>query len=191
MATFGPRPQKQVPTARAAKPAGNVDAEWTHDLHSLNNPPTGPAPRGPKPPRGHHQDRLHTALHGSASSPALNHQFNIIGSSKPGISIRGVAGPYIVVAKNLAQGTTVEDIESAMAPIGGVVLACTLIVEQPKVIAEIEFETREGADNVVATLNNQSVSFPSYLLVISAYHVSALGRRQYLKCLSQDRCPSK
>jgi hypothetical protein len=160
MATFGPRPQKQVPVARAAKPAGNVDAEWTHDLHSLNNPPTGPVPRGLKAPRGGRQDRLHTALHGSASSPALNNQFNIIGSSKSGISIRGVAGPYIVVAKNLAPGTTVEDIESAMVPIGGAVLACTLIAEQPKVIAEIEFETREGADNVVDTLNNQSVSIP-------------------------------
>jgi hypothetical protein len=157
MATFGPRPQKQVGAGRGDRPAGNVDAEWTHDLHSLNNPPGGSVPRGPKASRGNLQDRLHTALHGSASSPALNSQFNIIGSSKSGISIRGVAGPYIVVAKNLAPGTTVEDIESAMTPIGGVVLACTLITERPKVIAEIEFETREGADNVVETLNNQSV----------------------------------
>jgi hypothetical protein len=157
MATFGPRPQKPVAAGRVDRPTGNVDAEWTHDLHSLNNPQGASAPRAPKAPRGIRSDRLHTALHGSASSPALNSQFNIIGSSKPGISIRGVAGPYIVVAKNLAPGTTVEDIESAMVPIGGVVLACTLIAERPKVIAEIEFETKEGADNVVETLHNQSV----------------------------------
>lgn len=160
MATFGPRPQKPVTTARNDKPAGNVNAEWTHDLHTLNNPQGGGAFRAPKAPRGVRSDRLHSALHGSASSPALNSQFNIIGSSKPGISIRGVAGPYIVVTKNLALGTTVEDIESAMVPIGGVVLSCTIIAERPMVIAEIAFETKEGADNVVETLNNQSVIPP-------------------------------
>lgn len=64
----------------------------------------------------------------------------------------------MVVAKNLAPGTTAADIESAMIPIGGVVLSCRLIAERPKVIAELAFETKEGADNVVDTLNNQNVS---------------------------------
>jgi hypothetical protein len=61
------------------------------------------------------------------------------------------------MAKNLAMGTTAADIESAMTPIGGVVLGCRLIAERPKVIAEIIFETKEGADNVVDTFNNQNV----------------------------------
>jgi hypothetical protein len=142
---------------------GNVDAEWTHDLHALNNPAAdnvAQIPRGPKAGRGNRNDRLYTALNGSASSPALNSQFNIVGSAKTtaGISIRGLAGPYIVIAKNLASGTTAADIESAMTPVGGVVLGCRLIAERPKVIAELIFETKEGADNVVETFNNQNVS---------------------------------
>lgn len=154
----------------APKPAGDVNADWTHDLHNLNSPDSA-VPRGPRaarPQRGNRQQQLHHALNGSASSPALNSQFNIIGSSKPGISIRGVAGPYIVVAKNLAPGTTVADIESAILPIGGKVMECILIAERPKVIAEIEFETKEGADNVVDTLNNQNVRLPIEKLFISS-----------------------
>jgi hypothetical protein len=143
--------------AVAKPPVGNVDAEWTHDLYSSN---TGIAnvPRGPRAQRQNRNDRLNSALSGSASSPALHSQFNIVGTAKPatGINIRGSAGPYIVIAKNLAPGTTVADIESAMAPIGGAVLSCRLIAERPKVIAELVFETKEGADNVVDTLNNAS-----------------------------------
>jgi RNA recognition motif len=62
------------------------------------------------------------------------------------------------MAKNLAPGTTAADIESAMTPVGGVVLGCRLIAERPKVIAELIFESKEGADNVVETFNNQNVS---------------------------------
>ncbi|KAH8767987.1 hypothetical protein BGZ57DRAFT_472192 [Hyaloscypha finlandica] len=150
------------PARASPKPnAGNVDAEWTHDLHTLNNPAADKVaqiPRGPKAGRGNRNDRLYTALNGSASSPALNSQFNIVGSAKTtaGISIRGLAGPYIVIAKNLAVGTTAADIESAMTPVGGVVLGCRLIAEQPKVIAELIFDSKEGADNVVDTFNNQN-----------------------------------
>lgn len=154
------------PARATAKPSpGNVDAEWTHDLHALNNPAAAKAaqlpPRGPKAARGTRNDRLYNALNGSASSPALNGQFNIVGTAKTsaGISIRGLAGPYIVMAKNLAPGTTAADIESAMTPVGGVVLGCRLVAERPKVIAELIFETKEGADNVVETFNNQNVSF--------------------------------
>jgi hypothetical protein len=134
----------------------------------LNNPAADKVaqiPRGPKAGRGNRNDRLYNALNGSASSPALNNQFNIVGSAKTtaGLSIRGLAGPYIVSAKNLAPGTTAADIESAMTPIGGVVLGCRLIAERPKVIAELIFETKEGADNVVETFNNQNVSGPRLL----------------------------
>lgn len=103
--------------------------------------------------------RLNAVLNGSSSSPALNNQFNII-TSKPtkGISIRGLAGPYTIVAQNFAPGTTAADIESAMVPIGGTVVSCRLISARPTVIAEIVFESKEGADNVIDTFNNQTVS---------------------------------
>ncbi|KAH6684357.1 hypothetical protein B0J14DRAFT_10366 [Halenospora varia] len=156
VSTTAKNPRHAKPDTKPAP--GNVNAEWTHDLHTLNNPRSSAVPRGPRGGRANrNNERIYSALNGSAS-PAVNSQFNIIGSSKPatGISIRGIAGPYIVVAKNLARGTTVADIESAMAPIGGVVLKCNLITERPNVIAEIEFETKEGADNVVDTLNNQN-----------------------------------
>lgn len=76
------------------------------------------------------------------------------------MSIRGLAGPYVVMAKNFVLGTTVADIESAVTSVGGVTLNCRIIAERPNVIAEIIFESKEGADNVVATFNNQNVRFP-------------------------------
>lgn len=154
-ASTSARPARVV----AKPPAGNVDAEWTHDLYASNTG-TVNIPRGPRAQRQNRNDRLHSALNDSASSPALNSQFNIVGNAKSttGISIRGLAsGPYMVVAKNLALGTSAADIESAMTPIGGLVLSCRLIAERPKVIAELAFETKEGADNVVETLNRQNV----------------------------------
>lgn len=129
----------------------------------MNNPAASKVgrlpPRGPKAQRGR-GDRIYNALNGSASSPALNNQFNIVGSAKAsaGISIRGLAGPYLVMVKNLALGTTPADIESAMTPVGGVVLGCRVVAERPKVIAELIFETKKGAENVVETFNNQNVS---------------------------------
>lgn len=147
----------------SSKPAsGNVDAEWTHDLYPLSNPSVSRVSqlplRTPKASRVARNNRLYSALSGSASSSALNSQFNITNSSKPStrLSIRGLAGPYVVMAKNFAQGTTAADIESAMVPVGGIVLSCRLIAERPNVIAEIIFETKEGADNVVDTFNNQN-----------------------------------
>lgn len=155
---------RTVPRATNKPNAGNLDGQWTHDLHSLNNPSAKnvhQAPRGPRIQRTtRNTDRLHSALNGSASSPALHTQFNIVGSAKPAapISIRGAAGPYPVIIKNLAVGTTAADTESAMIPLGGVVLSCRIVAERPKVIAEVVFETKEGADNVVDTLNDQNVN---------------------------------
>ncbi|RFU35850.1 hypothetical protein B7463_g499, partial [Scytalidium lignicola] len=139
--------QKPVKTA-----VGNVDAEWTHDLHTLNNPGASRVsqlpPRAPKAARMARADRLQRTLNGSASSPALNSQFNLVAplASAPGMSIRGLAGPYIVMAKNFAHGTTAADIESAVTPVGGITLNCRIIAQRPQVIAEIIFESKEGAD---------------------------------------------
>lgn len=45
-----------------------------------------------------------------------------------------------------------------MQPIGGVILSCVLIAERPKVICEVVFESKEGAENVVETFHGQNVS---------------------------------
>ncbi|KAK2604854.1 hypothetical protein N8I77_007750 [Diaporthe amygdali] len=72
-----------------------------------------------------------------------------------GITIRGLAGPFLVIAQNLAPGTTAGDLESAMTPVGGLVNKCRIIKTHPIVIAEIEFQTKEGADRVIERFNNQ------------------------------------
>lgn len=72
------------------------------------------------------------------------------------MSIRGLAGPYVVMAKNFAPGTTEADIESAMAPVGGEIRSCSIVSTHPTT-AEIVFESKEGADNVIETFNNQTV----------------------------------
>lgn len=142
--------------------AGNVDAEWTHDLHAVNNPSAAresqPSHRALRQQRFTRTEQLYSAFNGSASSPAVNTQFNVVGAAKASkpISIKGMAGPYIVMAKNFAQGTTADDIESAMTPVGGVCLSCRIVTETPNVIAEIIFESKEGAENVVSTFNNQN-----------------------------------
>lgn len=69
-----------------------------------------------------------------------------------------MAGPFVVMAQNFAPGTTAADIESAMTPIGGLVMSCRLLKTSPIVIAEIVFESKEGADAVIARFNNQTVS---------------------------------
>ena len=79
------------------------------------------------------------------------------GAFNRGISIRGLAGPFVVMAQNFAPGTTAADIESAMTPIGGIVTSCRVLKQHPIVIVEIVFESKEGADNVIATFNNQTV----------------------------------
>lgn len=181
--TFKPQPR-----SNARPPAGNVDAEWTHDLHSLNNSSPSGAPRGPRASRPNRKDLLYSAVNGSASSPALNSQFNIIGSAKPApsLSIRGLAGPYLVVIKNLSLGTTIADIETAIVPIGGPILRCQLIAERPKVITEVEFESREGAENVVQTLHNQNVIPMRILQTYKADH-DPPGRRQHPPSLPQTK----
>ena len=73
------------------------------------------------------------------------------------LSIRGMAGPYTIVASNFAPGTTAADISAVMEPVGGEMLGCHLVSSNPTVIAEMIFAERDGADNVVAMFNNKRV----------------------------------
>lgn len=99
-----------------------------------------------------------------------------------GMSIRGLAGPYVVMAQNFAPGTTAADIESAMTPIGGIVTSCWLVKQHPIVLAEIVFESKEGADNAIATFNNQTVCLltpPQTPLRLKADHATRLMAASY------------
>lgn len=73
------------------------------------------------------------------------------------MSIRGLAGPYVIIASNFAPGTTSADIESAMTPIGGELVSCRIVTSSPKVVAEILFTDKMGAENVITSFNNQKV----------------------------------
>lgn len=64
----------------------------------------------------------------------------------------------MIRAQNFAPGTTAADIESAVTPVGGIVQRCRLLKTSPIVVAEIVLESKEGADNVIATFDKQTVS---------------------------------
>jgi hypothetical protein len=70
----------------------------------------------------------------------------------------------MVRAENFALGTSAADIESAMTPIGGQILSCKLVSSSPRVIAELVFETKEGADLVVEQFHNQIVCTPNPII---------------------------
>lgn len=73
------------------------------------------------------------------------------------ISIRGTAGPYVVVGSNFAPGTTAADIESAMVPNGGEMQSCRIISAAPTVMAEMVFAEKHSAESVISTFNNKKV----------------------------------
>ncbi|KAF2813972.1 uncharacterized protein BDZ99DRAFT_516596 [Mytilinidion resinicola] len=144
----------------SAAPKPNVNGKWGHDLHSQNNPRARVAqlPRTASTSRIEQRgNRFLNELRSDEPSP-LSAQANIRGNATngaSGISIRGMAGPYTVIASNFAPGTTAADIEAVMAPIGGEMLGCKLVSKEPTVIAEMMFVAREGVDNVIATFNNK------------------------------------
>ncbi|OIW33715.1 hypothetical protein CONLIGDRAFT_711576 [Coniochaeta ligniaria NRRL 30616] len=199
VASTGPR--GAAPTPQPAH-AGNINGDWTHDLHErhsapstprqptapaasslasrITDPNAGPAARvrsnqrrsaqvakalirtelapasAPRAPAAGARATLRNNANantnvnaGSSSSPWNN-------NSSRGMTIRGLAGPFVVMAQNFAPGTTAADIESAVTPVGGLVQSCRLLKTEPIVIAEIVFESKEGADNVIATFNNQT-----------------------------------
>ncbi|KZM27187.1 uncharacterized protein EKO05_0004713 [Ascochyta rabiei] len=141
----------------SAKPSGNIDGKWQHDLHKVNNP-NGPPARAAKLGRtasASQIDRNSRTYDKFAS--VLNKNANGRSDSAPGFSIKGVAstGPFTVIASNFAPGTTASDIEAVLSPHGGETLGCRLLTAAPTVMVELQFATREGAENVIATFNNQ------------------------------------
>ncbi|KAH7127681.1 hypothetical protein EDB81DRAFT_809822 [Dactylonectria macrodidyma] len=146
-------------------PPGNVNGEWTHDLHNAVN---GNNARGgslssritaPGSKRANKRAaRLSAAVDRMDTSSDAPQQVNIV--KKPanpmGLTIRGLAGPFTVLAQNFAPGTTAADIESAMTPVGGEMVSCRIIKTQPIIIVEMAFASREGGERVIETFNEKT-----------------------------------
>lgn len=170
--------KKRVSTG-ARVPVGNINGDWTHDLHSTqdNRRPRAqqPAPNslaarvhlpGTAPPRANtnthntrsnRTNKLANAFSRTASTPTNAQQMNIVDAQQGrGFTIKGLAGPFAVLAQNFAPGTTAADIESALTPVGGLVTSCRLVKTHPIVIAEIVFESKEGADRVIERFDQQT-----------------------------------
>ncbi|KAM0436187.1 hypothetical protein ACHAPT_003079 [Fusarium lateritium] len=156
-------------------PPGNVNGEWTHDLHhsinvddrgSLSSRITAPGAAGKKGSR--RAARISAALDRMDTSDDAPQQFNIIrpkgaaaasnnsSGSPMGMTIRGLAGPFTVMAQNFAPGTTAADIESAMTPVGGEMVSCRIIKSKPIMIVEMAFTSREGGERVIETFNDKT-----------------------------------
>ncbi|KAF7560312.1 hypothetical protein G7046_g3831 [Stylonectria norvegica] len=148
---------------RPDPPAGNVDGEWTHDLHHAVNGDSGrnslssriTAPGSRRPDR--RTSRLSSAMDRMDTSTDAPHHVNIVKPAAPmGLSIRGLAGPFGVMAQNFAPGTTAADIESAMTPVGGEMVSCKIIKTNPLIIVEMAFVSREGGERVIETFNDKT-----------------------------------
>ncbi|KAI1274793.1 hypothetical protein F5Y07DRAFT_401076 [Xylaria sp. FL0933] len=173
--------KKRVSTG-ARVPAGNINGDWTHDLHNTTTPDRPraqqqqkPAPNSlaarvhapgttlPKPRPGtqharpNRTNKLANAFTRTAASSNNGQQMNVVDSHQGrGITIKGLAGPFAVLAQNFAPGTTAADIESALTPVGGIITSCRLVKTFPIVIAEIVFESKEGADRVIERFDKQT-----------------------------------
>ncbi|KAF7539322.1 hypothetical protein G7054_g2226 [Neopestalotiopsis clavispora] len=149
------RGQQQQQQPQQQKPA--VGGALASRIHAPGTKPAAAA-KGGAVPTGPRNANNRAARLANAVSRTPNAQMNIAQAPAPsrGLSIRGLAGPYAVMAQNFAPGTTAADIESAMTPVGGIVSSCKLIKVQPIVIAEVVFESKEGANRVIQTFNNQT-----------------------------------
>jgi hypothetical protein len=150
------------PRSSSAKPTvgGSINGKWQHDLHS---PGSAPGKNFNRTASTSQVDR-NTKTFDKFRSAIQNNTRNNIPAARddaPGFSIRGVAtgGPFTVVASNFAPGTTAADVVSAMAPFGEI-QSCKLMSAAPTVVVEIVFDSRESADKVISTFNNQKVCNP-------------------------------
>ncbi|KAH6687486.1 hypothetical protein F5X68DRAFT_275950 [Plectosphaerella plurivora] len=133
--------------------AGNIEGEWTHDLHNTVNGSNSLASRvsvsGPAAQKTKQRTaKLADAIQRSGQQLAQ--------PTNKGLSIRGLAGPFAVMAQNFAPGTTAADIESAMTPVGGEMVSCTIVKTSPMILVEMVFVSKEGGDAVIERFHNQT-----------------------------------
>lgn len=138
----------------------NVEAAWVHDLHNTRGALTSrPLRRETQPARTAKKERSYeVAADRSARNGLSNPDAMAIEGDE--ISIRGLAGPCVVMGSNFAPGTTAADIESAMLPSGGEMQSCKIVSYSPILVAEMVFAERANAENVIATFNNKKVITP-------------------------------
>lgn len=141
-------------------PKANIDGKWDHDLHHSKVQRASPLSRNASTSQVERGNRLYSSIQRQSAPKEAVEPVSARIASRPQMSIKGMAhtGPYVVIASNFAPGTTAADIEAAMTPVGGEVTSCHLISAKPTVMAEIVFVNKEGAENVIATFNNQKVS---------------------------------
>ncbi|KAF2473261.1 uncharacterized protein BDR25DRAFT_332885 [Lindgomyces ingoldianus] len=149
-----------VTKQRSASAKPNIDGKWKHDLHNINNPDGPPKTKMNRTASASQIERNTRTFNKFRSTLQNNADTNAPASragSGSGFSIRGVAagGPYTVIASNFAPGTTAADIEAVMAPIGGEISRCKLISSKPTVMVEMIMDSKDGAENVIATFNNK------------------------------------
>ncbi|KAJ4018954.1 hypothetical protein NW752_004699 [Fusarium irregulare] len=152
--------------ARSNAPVpGNVNGEWTHDLHHSISGDLSARISAPnsanKRASNRRAARLSAAVDRMDTSGDAPQQVNIVkpkanNANSMGMTIRGLAGPFTVMAQNFAPGTTPADIESAMTPIGGEVVSCRIVKSKPFLIFEMAFASREGGERVIETFNNKT-----------------------------------
>lgn len=171
----GVNKQRTASLGPKAVPAGNIDGDWTHDLHgtvsggrngagagglaSRISAPGGKPSAATMSRRNERRNEQRAARVANAierSDATADVQMTPAPAARPGLSIRGLAGPFAVMSQNFAPGTTAADIESAMTPVGGEMLSCRILKTTPLLVAEMVFATKEGGDAVISTFNNQT-----------------------------------
>lgn len=110
-------------------------------------------------------DRLYEAATSQSPLNGTSHETDAEADGKE-ISIRGIAGPYLVIGSNFAPGTTAADIQSAMVPSGGEMQSCKVTSYHPTVTAEMVFAEKASADAVIATFNNKKVEAQTSSILI-------------------------
>ncbi|KAG5756098.1 hypothetical protein H9Q72_001445 [Fusarium xylarioides] len=151
---------------RSTQPApGNVNGEWTHDLHHSVSGDLSSRISAPnaahKRANNRRAARLSAAVDRMDTSGDAPQQVNIVkgkggAGNGMGMTIRGLAGPFTIMAQNFAPGTTAADIESAMTPIGGEILSCRIVKSNPFLLFELAFASREGGERVIETFNDKT-----------------------------------
>lgn len=168
--------QKRSSSAKAeSRPS--ITNKWQHDLHSLNNPNGQSAPKGRNNRTVSASQVDRNKRNNDKFANALDRNATVVAPQNDGtgFNIKGVAsaGPFIVIASNFAPGTTAADIEAVMSPHGGEALGCRLLSASPTVMVELQFAKKEGAENVIATFNNQKVNRTEIFLKDSATNISS------------------
>ncbi|EWG46763.1 hypothetical protein FVEG_07108 [Fusarium verticillioides 7600] len=164
--------KKRISTigTRSTQPApGNVNGEWTHDLHHSVSGDLSSRISAPnaahKRANNRRAARLSAAVDRMDTSGDVPQQVNIVkgkggagngNGNGMGMTIRGLAGPFTIMAQNFAPGTTAADIESAMTPIGGEILSCRIVKSNPFLLFELAFASREGGERVIETFNDKT-----------------------------------